>query len=233
MRLHSRTGFDCLHNAAIHATRCTVRPCHRTSGSKLVCSLQPSQDTSQHRSQLQQPRLGQESLELLLTYAGKQLPSQADELCSPSDRGDEKFVALADKPSTRSIADLDYLSELLAIQQNDGPKNLGFFGTRNMGMTHQKLVEILSYAMVSTGNHIYTSGATGTNAAVIKGALRAEQPQLLTVILPQSRSKQPQESRELLEQVGRTQLLYRNSIMSRGQTSSSLGIAWCMCSVQA
>lgn len=51
------------------------------------------------------------------------------------------------------------------------------------------------------GNHIYTSGATGTNAAVIKGALRAEQPQLLTVILPQSRSKQPQESRELLEQV--------------------------------
>lgn len=51
------------------------------------------------------------------------------------------------------------------------------------------------------GNHIYTSGATGTNAAVIKGALKAEQPQLLTVILPQSRSKQPQESRELLEQV--------------------------------
>lgn len=40
--------------------------------------------------------------------------------------------------------------ELLAIQQDDGPKNLGFFGTRNMGMTHQKLVEILSYAMVST-----------------------------------------------------------------------------------
>lgn len=42
------------------------------------------------------------------------------------------------------------MQELLAIQQSDGPKNLGFFGTRNMGMTHQKLVEILSYAMVST-----------------------------------------------------------------------------------
>lgn len=53
------------------------------------------------------------------------------------------------------------------------------------------------------GNHIYTSGATGTNAAVIRGALRAEQPDLLTVVLPQSRSKQPAESRELLEQVGR------------------------------
>ncbi|WIA28417.1 hypothetical protein OEZ86_010963 [Tetradesmus obliquus] len=121
-------------------------------------------------------------------------------LWDPSDRNEEKLIVL-EKPATRSISDLDYLSELLAIQQNDGPKNLGFFGTRNMGMTHQKLVEILSYAMVSTGNHIYTSGATGTNAAVIKGALRAEAPDLLTVILPQSLSRQPQESQELLSQV--------------------------------
>lgn len=49
-------------------------------------------------------------------------------------------------------------------------------------------------------NHIYTSGATGTNAAVIRGALRAEKPHLLTVVLPQSRRRQPPESRELLEQ---------------------------------
>lgn len=168
---------------------------------KVVCSLQPSQHSSQHCSQNHQQTFEQQDLKPLITCAGKQLPSQADELCTPSDRSEEKFVALADRPSEGSVADLDYLTELLAIQQNDGPKNLGFFGTRNMGMTHQKLVEILSYAMVSTGNHIYTSGATGTNAAVIKGALRAEQPQLLTVILPQSRSKQPQESQELLEQV--------------------------------
>jgi hypothetical protein len=50
-------------------------------------------------------------------------------------------------------------------------------------------------------NHIYTSGATGTNAAVIRGALRAENPALLTVVLPQSLSRQPQESQELLQQV--------------------------------
>jgi hypothetical protein len=50
-------------------------------------------------------------------------------------------------------------------------------------------------------NHIYTSGATGTNAAVIRGALRAEKPHLLTVVLPQSRHRQPPESQELLEQV--------------------------------
>ena len=54
--------------------------------------------------------------------------------------------------------------------------------------------------MVRQDNHIYTSGATGTNAAVIRGALRAEKPHLLTVVLPQSRRRQPPESRELLEQ---------------------------------
>lgn len=51
------------------------------------------------------------------------------------------------------------------------------------------------------GNHIFTSGATGTNAAVIRGALRAEKPDLLTVVLPQSLQKQPPESQELLSQV--------------------------------
>ena len=51
------------------------------------------------------------------------------------------------------------------------------------------------------GNHIFTSGATGTNAAVIRGALRAENPELLTVVLPQSLSKQPPESQELLSQI--------------------------------
>ena len=51
------------------------------------------------------------------------------------------------------------------------------------------------------GNHVYTSGAIGTNAAVIRGALRAEKPEKLTVVLPQSLRKQPQESQELLKQV--------------------------------
>ena len=51
------------------------------------------------------------------------------------------------------------------------------------------------------GNHIYTSGAIGTNAAVIRGALRAEKPEKLTVVLPQSLGKQPQESQELLKNV--------------------------------
>ncbi|GAX79634.1 hypothetical protein CEUSTIGMA_g7075.t1 [Chlamydomonas eustigma] len=103
--------------------------------------------------------------------------------------------------ASKSYSDLDYLAELLAIQQSDGPKAIAFFGTRNMGVTHQKLVEVLSYAYASTGNHIYTSGAIGTNAAVIKGALRANAPDKLTVILPQSLRRQPSDSQDLLKQV--------------------------------
>ncbi|XP_071689881.1 uncharacterized protein [Rutidosis leptorrhynchoides] len=121
-----------------------------------------------------------------------QIPTQAQTLSESS----SAVLVSEYKPS----ADVDYLQELLAIQQQ-GPRNIGFFGTRNMGFMHQELIEILSYALVITKNHIFTSGASGTNAAVIRGALRAERPELLTVILPQSLKKQPPESQELLSKV--------------------------------
>ncbi|KAK1356386.1 Thiamine-phosphate synthase [Heracleum sosnowskyi] len=123
-----------------------------------------------------------------------QIPTQAQSLVGGS--GETAVLVSEYKPSP----DMDYLQELLAIQQQ-GPRSIGFFGTRNMGFMHQELIEILSYAMVITKNHIFTSGASGTNAAVIRGALRAEKPELLTVILPQSLKMQPPESQELLSKV--------------------------------
>lgn len=44
------------------------------------------------------------------------------------------------------------VQELIAVQQS-GPKDIGFFGTRNMGFLHQNLIEVLSYAMVLTVSH--------------------------------------------------------------------------------
>ncbi|NP_001355878.1 cysteine sulfinate desulfinase/cysteine desulfurase and related enzymes [Zea mays] len=123
---------------------------------------------------------------------GVKIPTQVETLV--------KGTAMVAEPEYKASPDLDYLQELLAIQQQ-GPRAIGFFGTRNMGFMHQQLIEILSYAMVITKNHIFTSGASGTNAAVIRGALRAEKPELLTVILPQSLKKQPPESQELLSKV--------------------------------
>jgi predicted Rossmann fold nucleotide-binding protein DprA/Smf involved in DNA uptake len=92
-----------------------------------------------------------------------------------------------------------FLQELAAIQQV-GPKRIAILGSRHVPIGHQYLIETLSYALALTGNRILTSGATGTNLAVIRGAIRAD-VKALTVILPQSIDKQPAESRANLEQV--------------------------------
>lgn len=86
-------------------------------------------------------------------------------------------------------------------------------------MTHQNLIEMMSYALVLAGNRLMTSGATGTNAAAIKGAMRAD-PNLLTVILPQSLQQQPRESREQLQQVMHLVENPENDSLSLGEASA-------------
>ncbi len=93
----------------------------------------------------------------------------------------------------------DFLQELAAIQQS-GSKRIAILGSRHVPITHLRLIELMSYALVLGGNRLLTSGATGTNAAAIRGAMKAD-PNLLTVILPQSLERQPRESREQLESV--------------------------------
>ena len=93
----------------------------------------------------------------------------------------------------------DFLQELATIQQS-GSKRIAILGSRHVPITHQRLIELMSYALVLGGNRVITSGATGTNSAAIRGAMKAD-PNLLTVILPQSLEKQPRESREQLELV--------------------------------
>lgn len=57
---------------------------------------------------------------------------------------------------------------------------------------------MLSYALVLSGNQIFTSGgANGTNMAVIRGAQRAN-PDRLSIILPQTIGQQPGEVQDLL-----------------------------------
>jgi hypothetical protein len=71
-----------------------------------------------------------------------------------------------------------------------------------------------AYALVLSGNHVYTSGAGGTHAATIRGALRAERDDLLTVVLPQSMTKQTRESQELLKKVTDVIAMPQNDEMS-------------------
>ena len=101
-----------------------------------------------------------------------------------------------DTPTTT----LDTLTQELSAIQQTSSKRIALLGSRHVPIMHQQLIEMMSYALVLQGNRLVTSGATGTNAAAIKGAMRAESD-LLTVILPQSLSRQPKESRKQLETV--------------------------------
>ncbi|NJL00392.1 MAG: DNA recombination-mediator protein A [Spirulinaceae cyanobacterium SM2_1_0] len=98
------------------------------------------------------------------------------------------------------VQEIDTLAQELATIQQTGSKRIAILGSRHVPITHQKLIEVMSYALVLSGNRLTTSGAIGTNLAAIRGAMRAD-PNLLTVILPQSLSRQPRESRAQLEKV--------------------------------
>ena len=98
------------------------------------------------------------------------------------------------------IPTLDTLTQELAAIQQTGSKRIALLGSRHVPLMHQQLIEMMTYALVLGGNRIITSGAIGTNSAVIKGAMRAD-PNLLTVILPQSLERQPRESQDQLKQV--------------------------------
>ncbi|MGD1901677.1 MAG: DNA recombination-mediator protein A [Geitlerinemataceae cyanobacterium] len=103
-------------------------------------------------------------------------------------------------PTTNTTEKVDtFLQELAAIQQS-GSKRIAVLGSRHVPITHQKLIEMMSYALVLSGNRLITSGATGTNSAVIRGAMQADANQL-TVILPQSLDRQSDESQSQLESV--------------------------------
>src|ERR1700680_2546317 len=73
-----------------------------------------------------------------------------------------------------TVPTVDALAQELLLIQQSGPRRVAIIGTRNLPLTHQQLVEMLSYALVLSGNQVVTSGgANGTNMAVIKGGTRA------------------------------------------------------------
>lgn len=129
--------------------------------------------------------------------------------------GLERETANVGDPQTAQLEPMNItkvLTELQAIQ-SQGPKKYCILGTRHCSFLHQQIVEMLAYALCLSGNHLYTSGAAGTNAAAIRGALRAFQPHLLTVVLPQSMSRQTPESQELLQDVTNVVTMPQNDAM--------------------
>lgn len=86
--------------------------------------------------------------------------------------------------------------ELATIQQS--AKKVAIIGSRNLPITHQQIIELLSLALVRQGNTIITSGgSSGTNAAAIRGAMKSN-PEKLRVILPQTIGQQPSDVQDQL-----------------------------------
>eukprot|EP00168_Porphyra_purpurea_P009429 TRINITY_DN2295_c0_g1_i5.p1 TRINITY_DN2295_c0_g1~~TRINITY_DN2295_c0_g1_i5.p1 ORF type:complete len:356 (-),score=94.29 TRINITY_DN2295_c0_g1_i5:158-1111(-) len=170
------------------------------SGSKAATTAGNGGDTGLvlPDSDILQPRLG----------LGGGTPGREDEFISSIGTSKSQSVTTLEKESTeRSFGTV--LQELAAIQA-DGPRNVAILGTRHASYLHQQIIELLTYANVLVGNHVFTSGAAGTNYAVIKGALRAEKPDLLTVVLPQSMRRQPAESQTQLKKVKHVVELSKN-----------------------
>lgn len=87
-------------------------------------------------------------------------------------------------------------SELATIQSSS--KKVAIIGSRNLPITHQQIIETLGYALAMQGNTLITSGgSSGTNAAAIRGAMKAD-PSKLKVILPQTIGQQPSDVQDQL-----------------------------------
>lgn len=160
--------------------------------------------TSTDSSNIQNAQIQNFSEDLGSFQPDKKIPLKREQVLV----GDPQQKILKEKYSVTAI-----LKELAAIQQQ-GPQKYCILGTRHCSYLHQQIIELLSYALVLSENHVYTSGAMGTNAAAIRGALRAGRDDLLTVILPQSLDKQPNESQDLLKGVTDLVTMPQNDEMS-------------------
>lgn len=105
---------------------------------------------------------------------------------------DDLDTVSSDSPDT-----VDELAmELATIHQSS--KKIAVIGSRNLAITHQQIIETLVTALAMQGNTIITSGgSSGTNAAAIRGAMKAN-PDKLKVILPQTIGQQPSDVQDQL-----------------------------------
>jgi hypothetical protein len=111
-------------------------------------------------------------------------------------------ATLADDPDNPDPHD-QLAAELMALRQP--AKTIAIIGSRNIPLPHQNLIEAIAFTLAKDGNTIVTSGgSSGTNAASIRGALRASADRL-QVILPQTLAHQPSDVQDQL--IGVTRLV--------------------------
>jgi hypothetical protein len=106
------------------------------------------------------------------------------------------MVSLPDNDQDIPDPNDELAAELNALRQP--AKRIAIIGSRNMPLPHQQLIEAIAYTLAKDGNTLVTSGGSfGTNAATIRGGMRAN-PQVLRVILPQTIGQQPSDVQDQL-----------------------------------
>lgn len=135
----------------------------------------------------------------------KQTESTMQALMNPIQLKDdsEQRPTLAGGVQITDMADQDIpdphdelAAELNALRQH--AKNIAIIGSRNIPLPHQNLIESLAYMLAKEGNTVITSGgSSGTNAAAIRGTMRAN-PDKLRVVLPQTIGHQPSDVQDQL-----------------------------------
>mmetsp|Transcript_86327 Transcript_86327/g.278801 ORF Transcript_86327/g.278801 Transcript_86327/m.278801 type:complete len:295 (-) Transcript_86327:645-1529(-) len=113
----------------------------------------------------------------------------------------------------------------LSLLRSTAPQKVAMLGSRECTFQHQQEIELLSEARVNRGDHVYTSGSIGTNSSVIRGALMARRPNLLTVILPQSFKKQDKDAQLLLKKCSdagvEVQVMSENDSLPRSEAAKA------------
>ena len=81
------------------------------------------------------------------------------------------------EPTAATIPTVDELAQELLLIQQSGPRKVAIIGTRNLPLTHQQLVEMLSYALVLSGNQVVTAPSPVTRSAgAVIGATSSFEP---------------------------------------------------------
>lgn len=90
------------------------------------------------------------------------------------------------------------LNEEFKNIQSEGSKQVAIIGSRDISMSHMKIIELIAFGFCVAGSTIVTSGGScGTNYATIKGALGGN-PDKLKVVLPQTIAQQAKEIQDQL-----------------------------------
>mmetsp|Transcript_19559 Transcript_19559/g.50517 ORF Transcript_19559/g.50517 Transcript_19559/m.50517 type:complete len:158 (-) Transcript_19559:165-638(-) len=94
------------------------------------------------------------------------------------------------------------ISQLQSIQQRDSskPSSIVVIGDETTTVLQRQIIELLSYALVLSGNRVLTTANSGADEAVARGALRANE-RMLTIVVANSMNSMSESTREDLSGV--------------------------------